>query len=123
MDLSIMEIINSTADKAAKKTVAELKAAGALKDNTSIIHKEVSKALRSYYQAGQKDKDLEEALSQLKDDIYIDIIPLYYYSGNTIEHIASAYDVDVSTITRNKKRLCYEIYELMGGATNDKDAT
>lgn len=123
MDLSIMEIINSTADKAAKKTVAELKAAGALKDNTSIIHKEVSKALRSYYQAGQKDKDLEEALSQLKDDIYIDIIPLYYYSGNTIEHIASAYDVDVSTITRNKKRLCYEIYELMGGATHDKDAT
>ena len=68
MDISIMEIINSTASKAAKKTVAELKAAGALKDNTSIIHKEISKALRSYYQSGQKDKNLEELMA-LADEL------------------------------------------------------
>lgn len=121
MDLSILEIINRSADRAAHKTVMQLKAAGALKDNNSIIHREISKALRSYYQNGQENKDLENALDQLKDDAYIDIIPLYYYSGNTIEHIAAAYDVDISTITRNKKRLCYEIYELMGGSGNDKD--
>ena len=55
----------------------------------------------------------------MKDDDYFDIIPLYYFTGNTIEHIASGYDVDISTITRNKKRLCYEIYMILEGKKND----
>lgn len=121
MDVGLLEVINSTADKTVHKAISELKAAGFFKDVRSIVHKEISTRLRAYYK-GAADPKLEAALQELKDDDYFDIIPLYYYTGNTIEHIADGYDVDISTITRNKKRLCFEIYELMEGE-NDKDCT
>jgi DNA-directed RNA polymerase specialized sigma subunit len=122
MDVGLMEVIEGTADKTVHKAICELKAAGFLKDVRQIVHKEISGRLRNYYK-GAEDPKLEEAIEQLKDDDYFDIIPLYYCTGNTIEHIASGYDVDVSTITRNKKRLCFEIYELMEGLNNGEDGT
>ena len=104
----IEEIIKQTAIA----TVEELKAAGAI-DQSGLIYRSVEKHLRDYYKNDAEDPDLEEALRGIRTDAYYDVIPLYYYSDNTIEHIASLYDVDTSTITRNKKRLCFKIYKLM----------
>ena len=104
----IEQIIKQTA----LATVEELKAAGAI-DQTGMIYKDVEKLLREYYKNDSDNSSLEEALGKIRNDAYYDIIPLYYYSDNTIEHIASLYDVDTSTITRNKKRLCFKIHKLM----------
>lgn len=122
MDSGVLEVITSTADCTVQKAIAELKAAGFIKDVRSVVHKEISGRLKNYYK-GAPDPKLKDALEQLKDDDYFDIIPLYYFSGNTIEHIASGYDVDVSTITRNKKRLCFELYEIMEDLKDDKDCS
>ena len=104
----ITEIIKQTA----LATVEELKAAGAI-DTSGLIYRSVEKLLREYFKNDCENAKLEEALGMIRTDAYYDIIPLYYYSDNTIEHIASLYDVDTSTITRNKKRLCFKIYKIM----------
>lgn len=116
--MDLLEVIDKAADKTVQKAIMELKAAGLLKDPSQIVYKEISGRLRRFY-SGEEDPHLQEALEQMKDDDYFDIIPLYYFTGNTIEHIASGYDVDISTITRNKKRLCYEIYMILEGKKND----
>lgn len=106
----IEEIIKQTAIA----TVEELKAAGAI-DQRGMVYKDVEKLLREYYKNDEDNVRLEEVLKKIRTDSYFDIIPLYYYSDNTIEHIAQLYDVDTSTITRNKKRLCFKIYTLLEG--------
>ena len=106
----IEEIIKQTAIA----TIEELKAAGAI-DQSKMIYSDVEKLLRDYYKNDADNAPLEDALKKIRTDSYFDIIPLYYYSDNTIEHIASLYDVDTSTITRNKKRLCFKIHTLLEG--------
>lgn len=48
---------------------------------------------------------IDAALDVLKDDHYFDIIRMKYFEGKTREEIAEHFDVDVSTISRNKNRL------------------
>lgn len=48
---------------------------------------------------------IDAALDMLKDDHYFDIIRMKYFEGKTREEIAEHFDVDVSTISRNKNRL------------------
>ena len=50
-------------------------------------------------------KILDDALDQLKEDSYFDIIPMKYFQRQTMEAIAEALDCDVTTIRRNKNRL------------------
>ena len=106
--------IETIIKQTARATIEELKAAGAI-DQNGMIYKDVEKLLRDYYKHDKDNAQLERILQEIKTDSYFDIIPLFYYSGNTIEHIASLYDVDTSTIARNKKRLCFKIYTLMEG--------
>lgn len=105
--------IEALIEKTVKKAFKELKEKGALKSQSDLIYKDISKLLRSYYKTGEENIVLQNALDQLQDDYYIKIIPLYYSREKTIEELAVLFSVDVSTITRNKKRLCFEIYELM----------
>lgn len=50
-------------------------------------------------------KQIDEALSKIKNDRYYEILPMYYFEHNTLEKIADIYDIDVSTVGRNKSRL------------------
>lgn len=109
--------IEALIDKTVKKAFKELKDKGALKSQTELIYKDISKYLRCYFKdlcdSGSGDPKVENALSQLKDDRFYNIIPEYYGEGYTLEELAGLFRCDISTITRNKKRLCFEIYELM----------
>lgn len=100
-------------DSAIKKTVRELKKQGVINTDDSAGYAEAVARLKAYYRNDLQDDEITGALEKLSNDRYIDIIPLYFYSNNTIEHIASLYGVEISTITRNKKRLCMEIYKLI----------
>lgn len=48
---------------------------------------------------------IDAALDSLEDDPYFDIIRMKYFEGSTREEIAEYFDVDASTISRNKNRL------------------
>ena len=50
-------------------------------------------------------KVIDAAIDMLKDDPYFEIIKLKYFEGKTREEIAEIFEVDVSTISRNKNRL------------------
>lgn len=50
-------------------------------------------------------KVIDAAIDVLKDDPYFDIIRMKYFEGQTREEIAEYFEVDVSTISRNKNRL------------------
>lgn len=96
--------------KIVKETIEELKRQGFLRSTNELAYAEISSILAAYYQEGQEDEIIRKAVEALQSDPYYKIIPLYFDYGYTIERIAEAFCVEISTITRNKKRLCLQIY-------------
>lgn len=109
-----MEDLKEYIDYTVKRTVYELKKAGALRSNDSISYSEVSRALSDYYRSGQDNAEIKQALEAISADEYARVIPLYYGAGMTLEAVAMELGVDVTTIARNKKRLCLDIYTMLG---------
>ena len=93
-----------------KMTIEELKKSGRLKEIHDSAYREVSGALFSYY-AGEKQPEIKKALAHIQNESYFEIIPMYYRNHMTIEKIAEYFGCEVSTITRNKKRLCVMMWE------------
>lgn len=100
-------------DAAIRETIEAYKRGGILKDSKEIAYSESSKILSEYYRDGMKDENITKALEEIFDDRYFEIIPQYFLKHLTIEQIAEAYNVDVSTIVRNKKRLCIDLYVIL----------
>jgi DNA-directed RNA polymerase specialized sigma subunit len=112
--MAVRELINYGINKMIKA----LKNEGFMRDEDDVIYAETAKILRDYYngvyhndpEEREKKEDIEKALDSIKRDQYYDVITMYYGNRETIEFIAEMLDVDVSTVVRNKKRLCLEIY-------------
>lgn len=103
------EDIKKYIDLAVERTVKALRKNTAVRtDDTK--YNEVSYMLTSYYQNGESVPELDEAVANVSRDKYFDIIPLYYRDGKKIEMIAEQMGVDTSTVVRNKRRLCMDIY-------------
>lgn len=94
-------------------TVEALKREHMLKRSKEAIYCDMSDRLTRFYRNGGNDPKIKAALEEFKNDMYIDIIYLYYRDGETIERIAEELDVDISTVTRNKKRLCLSLYNAL----------
>ena len=101
-------------EKAIKKivceTIKELNKGGFLKPFSDFAYGEINTVLTDYYNDSESDLTIKEALKHIEKDPYYKIIPLYFNYQYTIEKIAEILDVEVSTIVRNKKRLCLMIY-------------
>lgn len=93
-----------------RETIEEMKRQGLLTSVSELAYSEATSLLSDYYKDGMADELVSAAINDLSGDKYKEIIPLYFGYGYTIERIAEIYDVDVSTITRNKRRLCLSIY-------------
>ena len=102
--------------------IETIKKAGLPKRSTSIISfssnatyeiktdaDKVEEKIEAIEQSIQVTKNfisiIDDALAKLKDDPYFEIIPMKYFENKTREEIAEYFDVDVSTISRNKNRL------------------
>lgn len=105
-----MEIDKELIREIVTETIKELKRSGILKDFQQLAYAEASSILSAYYNDGETDSEIRKVIESMNDDQYIKIIPLYFSYGYTLEQIAEVFDVEVSTVTRNKKRLCLEIY-------------
>lgn len=96
-----------------QQTIRELMKQDLMKSAVTVAYSEISERLRKFYapfHSQEDDKELAEALEHLKKDRYRHILWMYYRDGYTIEEIAEQLGVEVSTVTRNKKRLCLELY-------------
>ena len=92
------------------ETINELRKQGMLKEPNDTAYSEVSAMLQAFYDNGESDKEIGRALEKQKGDMYFKIIPLYFGYAYTIERIAEVFGVEISTIVRNKKRLCLQVY-------------
>lgn len=105
-----MELDKALIREIVRETVEELKRSGILKSLNEFAYAEVTSILTSYYNDGESDPVIRKALEEIESDTYYKIIPLYFDYKYTLEKIAEVFDVDVTTITRNKKRLCLAVY-------------
>lgn len=109
-DYDIEKIINDTVNT----TVLKLKMAGLMRDDKKTAYQKTEELLRNY-KTFQKItdqpytvklvKEIGAALEEITDDLYYDIIPMYYFEGKTREDVAEYFDTTVTTISRNKSRL------------------
>ena len=107
--MSVDELILKTA----RAVIAEMKRQGLTKENklgsfkrTERILYEFPELLKSENEETQKMCMLiNRALERIGNDPYYEIIDLKYFKGWTHERIAEYFDVDVSVISKQKKRL------------------
>ena len=97
-------------DITVQQSIKEFKRSGMLKESDNAVYSDAAEMLASYYRNGQTEANITYAIQGQRFDPYYLIIPLYYGEGKTIEAIAEKFGVDVSTVVRNKKRLCLAIY-------------
>lgn len=108
-EYDIKKIINDTVNM----TVLKLKMAGFMKDSKKTAYQKTEELLRNYEDFKKSDqpyaqklvKRIDAALYDIKDDIYYDVIPLYYFEGETREFVAEHFNTTVTTVSRNKTRL------------------
>jgi len=94
-------------------TVSELRRNNMLETNPyKIILPSVEKRLKDFF-GGNKDRSILNALRQLSDDEYIDVIYYHYRDKLTIERIAGYMERDITTIKRNKRRLIMQIHRMI----------
>ena len=93
------------AKKIANEVVLALEKRGVVRDESDVIYSRMGQTLKGYYSA-KSDTEITDVLEKLKSEKYFEILPLYYGEGATIEELADKFSVDVSTIKRQKKRLC-----------------
>ena len=97
-----------------RETIAELLRSGALaRYDSSAAYTEITTRLRDYYANGEADREITLALETLNGDPYARLIPLYFSLHYTNERLAEYFGVEVSTISRNKRRLCLAVYDAL----------
>ena len=113
--------IDNIIEKTVTETVTKLKLAGMLKDDTDTAYEKTEKLLKRYNDIKLTDNKIvpvfNRALDAIRDDEYFQIIELAYFENRSREYIAEYFDIEVSTVSRNKKRLVNRISRMI--FTND----
>ena len=94
-----------------EETIHELLGCEMIKYSDMIIYEKMNERLREHFK--NPDPAISLALEELKDAPYISIIEDYYKNGFTLEAIANDLDVEVRTVSRQKKSLCIKIYKMI----------
>lgn len=113
-DAEIKSIINDTANT----VVLKMKMAGLIRDGRKTAIEKTEELLRNYpifkditdqeYTVKLVAK-IEDALKDIEDDIYYDVIPMFYFHNETREYIAERFGCTETTVSRNKTRLLNQL--------------
>lgn len=110
----IMQTVNTT--------ILKLKTAGLMQDDRQSAYQKTETLLRNYDNfrksidqpyARKVVGKIEKGLEEIRGDIYYEIIPMYYFQGDTRENIADYFGTTGTTISRNKKRLVNQLKALL----------
>lgn len=109
MNEEIAQIINETVNS----TIQILKAEGFLGKNKKTAFQKTEELLKNYNILKRSKEPttkkmitkLNEALKEIKNDQYYEIITMTYFKNRTREYIAEYFDTTTTTVTRNKNRL------------------
>ena len=109
--MDVSEIIQETINC----TIAKLKMSGLMKDNRQTAFQKTEQILKNYNELKKAHSEdgtakkfvdiVDNALNEILDDAYYDIIPMIYFENQTREMVAEYFDTTVTTISRNKRRL------------------
>lgn len=106
-------LTDSEIKKIVRMTIRETYKTDRMKYAISEIYEEISQKLRRYYNGTEYSSNISIALDALRNDLYYDIIPLYYQQGKTVDNISRIMNIDSSTVVRHKKRLCLELFSML----------
>ena len=107
----IREIVEDTV----RETVREMKKSGLLKRADDVAYNEVSARLYEYYEHPERDPEMAAALEKIAGDEFFQIVPEFYRDRIAVTYITEEFPGTTSetTIWRNKKRLCLQIYKML----------
>lgn len=107
--MDVEKIIEDTVNR----TVTKLKVTGLMRDDRKSAFQKTEELLRNFNNLKLSDEPktkilidkTSEALLSIEDDLYYEIIPMFYFKNETREYIADYFNTTVTTISRNKTRL------------------
>lgn len=105
----IREIVEDTV----RETVREMKKSGLLKRADDVAYSEISARLYDFFKEPERDPEMAAALETISGDYYAQSLRDYYEDHLSLDIIAVAYHCDLTTIKRNKKRLCLQLYKIL----------
>lgn len=110
--------IKAIIDDTVNATVLKMKMAGLIRDNRKTAIEKTEELLRNYpifreitdqeYTVKLVAK-IEAALKDIEDDLYYDVIPMFYFHNETREYIAERFGCTETTVSRNKTRLLNQL--------------
>jgi RNA polymerase sigma factor (sigma-70 family) len=80
-----------------------------VKDEAEKAEEQIAKLEHSITVTRSFIRMIDNSLNKLQDDKYFEIIKLKYFEGKKREEMASAFDCDEKTVTRNKNRLINQL--------------
>ena len=114
--MNIERIIQAAAEAAAaaaaKRTVQELKRAGALRDGRWNEYKRAEAILRRYGEkkiGAEQARRVEQALAGISEEPYAEVIQLFYFESKTNAEIAEMLHASDRTIQRKRQRLVQKL--------------
>lgn len=113
--MNIEQIIEAAADRAAKKTINELRRRGMLRENS--FYKRTETLLRLYSENkvnGEQAAAIEHALAEISSETYAEAIQLYYFAGKTNTEIADIIHTSEKTAARGRQRLVQKLSAKIG---------
>ncbi len=96
-----------------RETVVALRNDGLLRRADDVAYAEMSARLYQFYRDKQTEPEIESALAVIGKDAYFDILPLFFREKYTVEQISEIFGCDISTVTRNKKKLCLRLHGIL----------
>ena len=98
----LTELIEKVADAVVQK----------LKDERMIRNITTAQEGEEIIRKAVIDDTLDKLLEPYLMDPYVDILYMYYEQGFTLETIANSLNCDISTVSRQKKRLCEAVQKV-----------
>ncbi len=117
--MNIERLIEAAAEKAAKKTVAELKRSGMLRDaRDQSKYRRAEDLLRRYGEkrniTPDQARQIEEALATISGEQYAETVQMFYFEGLTNAEIAENMHASEKTVVRKRQRLMQKLAAKLG---------
>ncbi len=96
-----------------RETVSEMMSQNLVKYDEDIAYRIMGKQLFAYFENEEADKKIKAALQEIDGEDYACIIRMCYKEKKTFLEIAEELECDISTVTRNKKKLVLKVYDMI----------